>query len=275
MRISGCMFILFLLACGTPNEPTATPQASPEEGTVKDETKMSETPLDSVVADRVKRRQIDQWPRLSHENAEAFLKEYGAKAPDANLVDIKTDFGTVRVRLFKDTPLHKANFLYLIERNYFNPTQIVRVVKDFVVQGGNSEEVEDQEKRFLIGEYNLPNEVRREHLHFRGALAMSRKYENNPEKRSAPYDFYIVDGKKCSKTELYQAQKENGYTYTDKELKRYMQEGGAPHLDGEHTVIGEVIDGMEVVEQIAEVETDASEWPLREIEVRMEVIEQN
>lgn len=275
MRISGCMLLLVLMACG--GDENAPQQAQTQQLNTERETKQKspEAPLDSAVAARVEKRQINQWPRLSHENAASFLKSYGAKAPDANLVDIKTDFGTVRVRLFEDTPIHRANFLYLIERNYFNPTQIVRVVKDFVVQGGNSEEVEDQEKRFLIGEYNLPNEIKREHLHFSGALAMSRKYEDNPEKRSAPYDFYIVDGKKCSKTELFQAQQDNGYTYTDAELQRYMQEGGAPHLDGEHTVIGEVIDGMEVIDQIAKVETDASEWPLREIEVRMEVVEQN
>lgn len=277
MRVSLILFFTILLSCASEQTKSNEEPAPRLEKETNSTTEVME--MDSATAERVRKMQVGMWPRLSHEKAVGFLEEYVAEfdaehsGEGATMVDITTDFGTIRVKLYEDTPIHRANFLYLIERNYFNPTQIVRVVDDFVIQGGNSEEKEDQEKRFLIGEYNLPQEMRRNHLHFSGALAMSRKYEDNPEKDSAPYDFYIVEGKPASNAELFKASKKNGIEYTEEEKERYRNEGGAPHLDGDHTVFGEVVSGMEVVRKIASVETDASEWPVKEIRVEMEVVQ--
>ncbi len=214
------------------------------------------------------------YPRLKEATAEDFLRKFGSSHPETRVL-MKTDYGEIEVELFEDTPIHRANFLYLIERDYFCPTQLVRVVKNFVIQGGNSEEVEDQEQRFLIGEYTLPSEMKSTHLHYPGALAMSRVYENNPDKRSAAYDFYIVDGGKVSQTGLFQAQEKNGMNYTSAQKERYLREGGTPHLDSEHTVFGRVTKGMDVVNEIARLPTDASEWPIKEVKIFMEALPKN
>lgn len=211
------------------------------------------------------------YPPLDERDAVAFLTDYGKRVVISE-VKLNTPYGEITVRLYDDTPLHRANFLYLIERRYYNPTTIVRVVPDFVIQGGNSEELEDRRMRSLIGSYTLPSEFRGHHIHKRGALAMSRSYVENPGKRSSAYDFYIVLGKPLSQASLYSTSLDNQRDYTEEQKNVYLSSGGAPHLDNEHTVFGEVIRGMDVVEQISRVERDASDWPREHLEVRMEVL---
>lgn len=264
------IFLFILFACGG----SGTKQPGMEEVTDLDTVltdQLPAKPQNKVLEQKVKDQAFGLYPRLSNENCVEFLRAFGDTIA-SNIIAMHTSYGDIVVKLYDDTPIHRANFLYLIERKYFVPTQLVRIVPDFVIQGGNSEEIVDQEKRFLIGEYTLPHEMSSRHPHFKGALAMSRSYENNPEKRSSAYDFYIVDGRKCSQTEMYRAAQKNGREYTRDELNKYMTQGGAPHLDSEHTVFGEVISGMDVVERIMKVETDASDWPIEEIELSMEVM---
>ncbi len=209
---------------------------------------------------------------LDNQSVESFLLEFGSETSASEIV-METKFGDVRMRLYDDTPLHRANFLYLIERDYFNPTTIVRVVPDFVIQGGNSEERADQQKRMMIGEYTIPAEFREHHIHKRGALAMSRSYSGNKEKRSSAYDFYIVLGKPLNQATLYTTAIETGRSYSDDQKEIFMQKGGAPHLDNEHTVFGEVISGMSVVEKISRLDRDASDWPREHVAITIKVIE--
>ena len=157
-----------------------------------------------------------------------------------------------------------------MHRRYFDPAEFTRVVPDFVVQGGNSEEERPQQLRFLIGQHTLPAEFDPEHIHTRGALAMSRSYNDNPDKRSSGYDFYIVTGRKIGPQELGKVQRDRGVDYTTAQAQAYAKEGGAPHLDGEHTVFGRVVEGMEVVDKLAATPRDESDWPLTRLEVRMD-----
>lgn len=211
-------------------------------------------------------------PRLTAANCEGFLHDYFAENT-ARRVQISTAYGTIEVELFDDTPVHTANFLYLIERQYFTRTQIVRIVPDFVVQGGNSEEREEQERRFLIGDYTLPSEFQTAHCHFTGALAMSRSYTDNAAKRSSAYDFYIVAGGKVNGATLYTSAEKSGRVYTEAQRGRYLADGGSPHLDQEHTVFGRVIKGMNVVATLSRLDRDASDWPVEHLEIAMKAIE--
>lgn len=210
------------------------------------------------------------YPRLNNETVVDFLQEYAEEHPQTRVL-METNFGDIELRLYKETPIHRANFLYLIEREYYNPTEILRIVKNFVIQGGNSEEPEIAEKRWLIGEYTLPPEFTDDAIHLRGALAMSRSYVNNPDKRSSGYDFYIVHGKKIGPTEIYEAKQKRDYT--DSQIEAYQTTGGAIHLDQEHTVFGEVVRGISVVNKIASLETDKSGWPKQRVEVRMKILD--
>ena len=166
--------------------------------------------------------------------------------------------------------MHRANFLYKVHRRYFDPAEFTRVVPDFVVQGGNSEEERPQQLRFLIGQHTLPSEFQTHRLHTRGALAMSRSYHDNPDKRSSGYDFYIVTGRKIGGQELARVQHDRDWSYTKEQSKAYASMGGAPHLDGEHTVFGRVVTGMEVVDRLAATPRDASDWPVERLEVTMQ-----
>lgn len=207
-------------------------------------------------------------PVLTNANCAEVLRAYAAEHTERHVV-IDTRLGQITIELFEDVPIHRANFLYKVKAGYFDATEWVRLVPDFIVQGGNSEEPLPQQLRALLGKHTLPSEFRPHHVHHRGALAMSRSYENNPNKRSASYDFYIVVGRKITPRELYQLE-QDGVDYTDEQARIYREIGGTPHLDGEHTVFGQVVDGMDVVEALSKQPTDNVNWPLERVGIKME-----
>jgi peptidyl-prolyl cis-trans isomerase A (cyclophilin A) len=220
------------------------------------------------VDERIRRLVASDFPTLDDANAAAFLAEWGATQTE-NRVVLDTKHGRIVVELFEDVPVHRANFLYKVYRRYFDPAEFTRVVPDFVVQGGNSEEERPQQLRFLIGQHTLPAEFHPDRIHVRGALAMSRSYNDNPDKRSSGYDFYLVTGRKIGAEELGRIQRDAGRVYTAAQAQAYATQGGAPHLDGEHTVFGRVTEGMDVVDRLAATPRDASDWPVERLEVRM------
>ena len=208
---------------------------------------------------------------LTDESASSFLKEYG-KEHTESIVEVVTPKGEISIRLYENTPLHKANFLYLSQNGYFDNTWFYRVSKGHVIQAGNTDGVETIKKRKKIGEYTIPAEMISTNYHKYGAVAMARSYYQNPEKKSDPYEFYIVLGKSYSRRELELLAEKHEMTFTPAQLDFYADVKGSPHLDGQHTVFGEVIQGMDVVEDISQVEVDEGEWPLVNLSIKVKVI---
>ena len=199
-----------------------------------------ETPKPTVAKKIVPQKKSDL--PLNAETAIPFLKAYGEKHPE-NKVRIETPLGSFDVLLFKNTPYHRANFIFLTKQEYFNNTYFHRVVPDFIIQGGNSDNADTGQKRRKIGKYLLPPDTRKGHKHHRGVISMPSSEIENPHKLASPYEFFIVH-----------------------------QSPGAYHLDGSYTVFGKVIRGMEVVDAINALPTDKREWPLTNMRMRITVL---
>jgi peptidyl-prolyl cis-trans isomerase B (cyclophilin B) len=260
---TGTWFGVMVLVCwglGCTDDPVE--QASPID-------EVPELAVDSAAV--AAKSKILAYPPLTDANCAEFLSTWVNEHPNTQgqLIEVDTKFGRLTLELFDDVPLHAANFRYKISRGYYAPSEFVRVVPEFVVQGGNSEDTRAQEMRWLIGKHTLPSEFNDEYRHFRGALAMGRTYKGNPEKRSASYDFYIVVGRKVGSAELQQIEREKGIKYTEAQKQRYLTEGGTPHLDGEHTVFGRLVNGFDVLDRLSQVPTDESDWPLQRLEMQV------
>ncbi len=198
-----------------------------------------------------------------------FLEAY-SKEEHPNRYRIKTRFGAIDIELYNNTPLHKANFNYLAAQDYFNDTWFYRVSEGHVIQAGNTDDIETTKKRRAIGNYVLPAEMESGNLHTYGAVAAARSYKQNPDKDSDPYEFYIVLGKTYTEVQLQAMADEYGFELSPQKIQIYAELGGAPHLDGEHTVFARVVAGMEVVEEIARQKTDEGEWPLLNIPIQLQ-----
>jgi peptidyl-prolyl cis-trans isomerase A (cyclophilin A) len=182
--------------------------------------------------------QIREFPRLTDKNAMEFFLVY-EKENKENKVRITTDFGEIDILLFNKTKFHRANFIFLTKQQYFNDTQFYRVIDNFMVQAGNSDDRKTTRKRNKIGKYLLPNDTKRGYRHDRGVISMPSSEIDNPHKLASPFEFFIV-----------------------------QQRGGAHFLNGDYTIFGRVTKGMEVIDKIAAVDTDDADWPLRNIYIR-------
>jgi len=204
---------------------------------------------------------------LSNQNIVQVLTDYGQRYPGSDLV-VRTRLGNISLRLYDDTPLHRANFLLLTRKKFFDETGFYRIVKDFVIQGGD-----DDDRKMTLSSYKVPQERKPEHFHKRGALAMARYGdERNPTQGSSPNAFYIVQGKVYSDAELDAIEQQNKITFTAGQRQAYKTVGGAASLDGAYTVFGEVTDGLDVVKKIADLPVDAQKWPLEEVMMKVEVV---
>lgn len=205
--------------------------------------KSSHTATDSIIAtpqqsEKKSAKKQRKYPKLTDENAMDFFLEY-EKEHHENKVRITTDYGTIDILLFPETKFHRANFIFLTKQQYFDNTQFYRVVPNFIIQGGNSDDMSIAEKRQKIGNYLLPPDTKRGYTHERGVISMPSSEIENAYKLASPYEFFIV-----------------------------QQQGGAHHLDGEYSIFGKVTSGMEVVDKIAALETDDGEWPLQNVYIR-------
>ncbi len=231
------------------------------------------------------------------------------------LITINTPYGDMKAILFEETPLHKKNFITLTKEEKFNSTIFHRVIKDFMIQGGDVNLKGDPNAI----DYTIPAEFNDKFFHSKGALAAARMGDNvNPKKESSGCQFYIVDGSIFTKEELstdiqslyegiqllfmepeYSDLKDkflkvqNDRKETQKlamqfknvvkekfdistsidilpeKLEAYSSLGGSPHLDGEYTVFGRVVEGLDVIDKIAAVKTGQANKPIEDIQMKV------
>lgn len=196
------------------------------------------------------------------------------------LVEIKTDLGTIVVKLYDSTPLHRDNFIKLVKQGFYDSLLFHRVIDGFMIQGGDPTS-KNADSTAMLGNGEapgdmIPAEFKNNLIHKKGALAMART--DNPAKASSNCQFYIVQGKPCSDTLLNQVEcsiRQGGnilFSYTDAQRKIYKTIGGTPFLDQNYTVFGEVVKGLDVIDKIAAVPRDQNDRPLKNIRMKMRML---
>ena len=189
-------------------------------------------------------------------------------------VKIVTDSGTMIVKLYDSTPLHRDNFVKLVKEGFYDSLLFHRVIEGFMLQGGDPLSKNAPAGTALgMGDgdmQRIPAEFNLNYVHKRGALAAAR--DGNPQKASSACQFYIVQGRQISDAELNQMELSKGRKYTDEQKQIYKTQGGTPFLDMDYTVFGEVESGMEVIDKIASVSKDGNNRPYGNIRMHMEVM---
>lgn len=235
-------------------------------------------------------------------------------------IEMTTNYGTMIIELYNETPLHRDNFINLTTNNAYDSLLFHRVINNFMIQGGDP----DSRKAMpndTLGEGDAPYVVKAEFnmdlFHKKGALAAAR--DDNPEKASSGMQFYIVQGKVFNdsvlnvkerninrnkaweyykniseKKSLYDSiqyarnnrnmvryreltdsilgilsseESFNPYVMPEKYRKVYKSQGGTPHLDQGYTVFGEVVEGLNIIDSIAPVETNPMDRPINDVRV--------
>jgi peptidyl-prolyl cis-trans isomerase A (cyclophilin A) len=211
------------------------------------------------------------FEKITNNNVVERLTIYG-KENNETILDVYTTKGKMRIKLFEDTPLHRANFILLVKAGYFNHALFSRVAKKFMAQCGGSYDDLQRAIQDTLGVYTIPSEMSHHHFHKKGAIAAARDYKKNPNKRSACDEFYFVEGLKFSDLSLDHYEHENKYKFTSKQRNYYKKNPGAAHIDGEHTVFGQIISGYKVVPKLTNVDTDSQDWPITDVFVDSVII---
>lgn len=255
----------------------------------------------------------------------AFLASCSKYDKNFHHAKIETEYGNIVVKLYNSTPNHTNNFVKLVDEKFYDGIIFHRVIKDFVIQGGDPD-TKNAEAGKLYGEadagYLVDAEFVDTIIHKKGVIAMAREGDDvNPEKKSSSSQFYIVVGKIFTNEQLDSLEiklynkkvskfeskifadliKEKGDTLNNPKLnkeirkivntkvdsfklatpifkfnelqrKTYTTIGGIPHLDGNYTIFGEVIDGYDAVEKISLVECDENDRPLKDIKMKISLI---
>lgn len=190
------------------------------------------------------------------------LMTYGETNPE-NEVLIETEFGNMRLRLYDDTPLHRANLIKNIKEGVYDDAEFYRTRFQFMIQAG----IYPKELP-----YDVPAELNKNHIHKKGALSMARSDENNPDLESSSTEFFIVHGAKYADYQVEEEMQNYDLTLTPAQKQAYMTSGGYMSLDQQYTVFGEVVEGLDVIDRIAAVKVHNEDKPLRKIPMRISVI---
>jgi len=251
MSLQKLIFVLFigitclLYSCqDTKKEAISKPSSATDSiETIKDSVVTED--LNKVEEEKKEEDKTLDWELLTTETAPKFFEDYGNENPETK-VKIETNLGDIVIQLYEDTPLHRANFIFLVKNGYFDLTTFHRVVKDFIIQAGGNDGKEVGVARNEIGRhYLLPAEINPSRVHKLGTVSGAKQYRDNPGHQTAPYEFFIFVGEPVS----------------------------GRHLNDSYTIFGKVIEGLDTAIKISELETDAGEWPIQLIYIKASVLD--
>lgn len=199
---------------------------------------------------------------------------YAAK-PKTYYVRIQTDKGESIVKLYNETPQHRDNFIKLVKSKFYNGTLFHRVIKDFMIQGGDPQSKNAQPGAMLGNgdlPYTVPAEFNPNLFHKKGVLAAARN--DNPSKASSATQFYLVQGQTFTDEKLNEIEKFRlqGRKIPPSHRDIYKTLGGTPHLDLNYTVFGEIVKGIEQVDAIAVVATDGNNRPSSDLKMQITLL---
>lgn len=196
-----------------------------------------------------------------------FVMQSFAQKPQHYYIEIKTNKGVMLAQLYNQTPKHRDNFKKLVSERYYDGILFHRVIKNFMIQGGDPESKEPTTTSLTVlgnggPDYKINSEIQEGLFHKKGVLGAAR--DNNPAKSSSGSQFYIVQGRKFSDAGLDSlvTMRMQGKQFSEQQREAYKTIGGTPHLDGNYTVFGEVLKGIEAVDQIAAVSTNNVDRPI-------------
>lgn len=194
---------------------------------------------------------------------------------EESYVIISTDMGDMKARIYNSTPKHRDNFLKLVKEGYYDGTMFHRVIKGFMVQGGDPDS-KTANAESLIGMggpgYTLPAEIKE--VHIRGAISAARLGDaTNPDRLSSGSQFFIVQGSPVTNEMLDAFETTKGIKYTPEQRAKYVELGGTPQLDNEYSVFGEVVEGLETIDKIGAVERGVADRPLTDIKMTIKLVE--
>lgn len=243
------------------------------EGQVKKATSSKSTTAKTTASKKI----VAKKPLTKPAVAKTPAKSTAPTGNEPTRIRITTDSGILVVKLYDSTPLHRDNFIRLVQQGFYDSLMFHRVIAGFMIQGGDPLSKNAQAGTMLGnggGDMTrIPAEFKSTLRHKRGALAAAR--DGNPEKASSACQFYIVHGKKLSDAEIDMFENRKGSKYSAKEREEYKTNGGTPSLDMEYTVFGEVESGFEVIDKIATVSKDAMNRPSGDVRMKMEIINLN
>ncbi len=188
---------------------------------------------------------------------------------------ITTGYGDITIRLYNSTPVHRDNFIKLVREEFYDYLLIHRVVKDFVVQGGDPKS-KTAHVLDVLGHgdpgYLLEPEIGA--IHVRGAVGAARQDDTrNPDRKSNGSQFYIVQGAPVTEAELDQWEAKKGIRYTPEQRQLYLEKGGLPFLDMEYTVFGEVVEGFDVLDRMSQAPTHRNDRPSEDIRMIIKLVD--
>ncbi|HPH22917.1 MAG TPA: peptidylprolyl isomerase [Chitinophagaceae bacterium] len=196
------------------------------------------------------------------------------------LVEITTEYGVMIARLYDSTPLHRDNFLKLVQEKFYDSLLFHRVIKNFMLQGGDPTS-KNADSSASLGGGSAPGEriaaeFRPNFFHKKGALAAAR--DGNPEKASSNCQFYIVQGNKVDTAQLNQVYQQSvknnnpNFIYSAQQKEIYQRMGGTPFLDQNYTVFGEIISGLNVIDKIAAIPTRPGDRPIKNVIMKIRLL---